>query len=353
MHIKVFGLITLLMGLTIIFFAEGGAMEQALCPPTQPSTFCVLFRSAADASTSSVAFSPDGQWLASGCTDGIVRLWEITTGTVQMIHTLRHTAFVSSVAFSSDSTLLAAGAYDGTVKVWNMVTRQTVTTLSGHTDAVKSVAFSPDGRLLAVGAGGRMVKLWNIRESRQVRSFRYQSLSHTPSWFVYSVVFSPDGKLLATGGEGNMVRLWDIDTGQQLDVLVAHRGMVRAVVFSPNGQLLASISLDGTSILWDVTTRLGVRMRTLKNPLMPPHSSSVRLPVLSAAFSSDGELLATGSWDDKVRLWDVATGSLVHIIRHTDAVSSVAFSSDGQLLASVSDLDRSIRLWFMATPTEE
>jgi WD40 repeat protein len=125
--------------------------------------------------------------------------------------------------------------------------------------------------------------------------------------------------------------------------LTGHTNWVTSVAFSPDGRLLASGSYDRTIKLWDVAS--GSLVRTLKG-----HTSSV----FSVAFSPDGRLLASGSADETIKLWDVASGSLVRTLSgHTGDVTSVAFSPDGRLLASGSgELDKTIKLWEVATGKE-
>ena len=125
-------------------------------------------------------------------------------------------------------------------------------------------------------------------------------------------------------------------------VLEGHTRGVNSVVFSPDGQTLASGSSDDTIRLWDVAT--GAALHTLRG-----QTESVYTIVYSVAFSPDGQTLASGSSDDTIRLWDVATGAALHTLSgHTRDVTSVVFSPDGQTLASGSS-DDTIRLWDVAT----
>ncbi|MCJ1467401.1 hypothetical protein MMC07_006025 [Pseudocyphellaria aurata] len=274
-----------------------------------------------------VVFSPDGQLLASGSHDNTVRLWDPATGDSRA--TLSHTWRVRSIAFSPDGQLLACGAHN-TVRLWDPVTGDSCATLDGHMHSVHLVVFSPDGQLLAVG-GGKTVELWDPVTGNS------RATLEGHSDLVNTIVFSHDGRLLASGSSDNTVILWDLATGDLRATLDGHSGRVTAVVFSPDSQLLASGSFDTTIRLWDPVT--GNSRATLEN------QSNFFCPVETVVFSPDGQLLACGSWEDTVRLWDPVTGDLLSTLEgHSGKILALVFSPDGQLLASGSQ-DRTVRLW--------
>ncbi|KAJ5098832.1 hypothetical protein N7532_005833 [Penicillium argentinense] len=275
----------------------------------------------------SVAFSPDGQLLASGSFDKTIRLWDPSTG--ELRQTLEgHSGLVCSVSFSPDGLHLASGSSDKTVRLWDVNTGELLQTLKGHSDYVQSVSFSPDGQLLASSSSDKTIRLWDASTGEPRQTLK----GHSD--YVQSVSFSPDGQLLASSSSDKTIRLWDASTGEFRQTLEGHSGSVQSVAFSPDNRLLASASFDKTIRLWDART--GELWLTLNG-----HSNSV----WSVAFSPDGRLLASSSNDQTVRLWDTITGELRQTLEgHSDFVQSVAFAPDDQLLASTSS-DKTIRLW--------
>ncbi|KAL4735093.1 hypothetical protein BDV11DRAFT_208812 [Aspergillus similis] len=213
-----------------------------------------------------------------------------------------HSSWVQSLAFSPDGQLLASGSRDHTVRLWDPVKGAESQILEGHLDSVQSVAFSHDGLLLASSSDDGAIRLWDPAKSTELKTFE----SYLDS--IHSVAFSPDGKLLAFGSANGKVSLWNIEKGTESHTLEGHSKSVQSVTFSPDGQWLASGSCDHTVRLWDPAA--GKESHTLEG-----HSDWVQ----SVAFSPDGWLLASSSRDHTVRLWDPAIGKESHTLEgHSD-----------------------------------
>ncbi|MEG5138936.1 MULTISPECIES: NACHT domain-containing protein [unclassified Microcoleus] len=279
----------------------------------------------------SVAFSPDGSVVASGSYDKTIKLWDVNTG--ECLKVLQgHTESVMFVTFNHKGNILASGSFDGTVRLWDIRTGECCKILQNHTKVVLSVVFHPAGEILASGSGDKTVRLWNIGTGECVKTLQ----GHTKN--VFSVAFNSAGEMLASGSGDKTVRLWNIGSGECLKTLEGHLGQVRSVAFSPNDEILASGSYDQTAKLWDIRT--GECLNTLQG-----HCNQVG----SVAFHPAGEILVSGSYDQTLRLWDVNTGECLNTLQgHSTQVRSVAFSPNGEILASGED-EQTVRLWDVNT----
>jgi Tol biopolymer transport system component len=277
-----------------------------------------------------VAWSSDGQLLAVTSQSGI-RLYSMTA--LRQLPRLFQVPNgpTLSAAFSPDGSLMVSGHNDTIVRLWDVATGGLRGLLRGHMQPVRAVAFSPDGSWLASASGNpatnedSTVRLWDVATHTQIAVLQGHSGAVT------SVAFSPDGRLLASGGTDNSVRLWDVASASPGTVLPSHAQPVRAVAFSPDGSWLASAGDDGLVSLWE--TGPGQQV-TLNNTS----------PILALAFSPDGSLLAAaggalaGTGDNRVRLWDLSTSSLIATLGAYDAspdavVTGLNFNADGTLLA--------------------
>ena len=192
-----------------------------------------------------LAFSPDSQWLASGGMTGDVLVRRLPGGEMSRV-LLGLTKAVTTIAISPDGCLLAAGGFDALVKVWDLSQGTLIATLPA-TAGASCAAFSPDGVQLAVASYTNDCVLYDVASWHEKRRLR----GHLGS--VTRVVFSPDGQRLATSSEDGTVRLWDAESGQQTLVLRGHSDIVRSVTFSSDGNRLFSGGWDRSIRIWNAT----------------------------------------------------------------------------------------------------
>ncbi|MDJ0703005.1 MAG: AAA-like domain-containing protein [Leptolyngbyaceae cyanobacterium MO_188.B28] len=277
-----------------------------------------------------IAFSPDGQLVASASLDGDVKLWG--TDGVLMATLKGHSAGVNSVAFSPDGEILASASDDLTIKLWrregdSKASFQAYKTLTGHDDYIQSVAFSPDGELMASGGGDGVIKLWR-REGALVKTLE----AHGDR--VNRIAFSPGGEILASGSDDHTIKLWRQD-GDLLDTFRHHGSRVEGIAFSPDGQTLVSASNDDTIRLW--------RLDGALLDILEGYTEGIRAVAVSPAAGDDLTLASAGE-DGVVQLWRPNNTLLKIITGHVDEVEAVVFSPNGQLIATASD-DRVVKLW--------
>ncbi|PSB58643.1 NACHT domain-containing protein [Chamaesiphon polymorphus] len=258
-----------------------------------------------NSSIRTVAFSPDGQLLASGGSgdNPIIKLWCVRDG--HCCHILTgHTDGLWSVAFSPDGRILASSSSDHTIRLWSTLTGECLQVLTGHTDWVTSVAFIGSPPML-VSASRRTLSFWNIQTGQCIQTLL------GPQQGILSIAANPDGDILASGSIDYTVALWHVKTGECFQVLSGHQAFVRSVALSADGRILASGSYDSTVRLWDVQS--GECLNILRGH---PHSvfAVAFVPHYSTDFANRQLLASTGT-DATIRFWDVATGECVKIIR--------------------------------------
>ncbi|MBE8996897.1 NACHT domain-containing protein [Nostoc sp. LEGE 12447] len=279
----------------------------------------------------SVAFSPNGKLLATGDTNGEIRLYEVANSQ-QLLTCKGHTGWVWSVSFSPDGEILASGSNDQTIKLWDTSTGQCLKTFESHSGGVRSVTFSPDSQVLASGSDDQTVKLWNISTGKCLKTLQENGCS------VWSVAFSPKGDVLVSGNDDYKVRLWDINSNSCIHTLEGHTQRVYSVTFSPDGNTLASASHDQTVKLWGTST--GKCIKTLQG-----HTDLVH----SVIFSVDGSALVSCGDDQTVRVWDFVSGQCLKTLQgHKSRVWSLAICINQNICASSSD-DQTIKLWNIST----
>jgi RNA polymerase sigma factor (sigma-70 family) len=293
-----------------------------------------------------LAFSNDGKILLSGSADAFVGVWDVAARK-ELRRLAAHQTGVSAVGFSSTGTVLSGGSA-AEVYSWDVKTGKEGRGFQTKDGYFGRMAFSPTGKVMASwGRDGNGVGLWDVSTGKELRRLG------SASW-VNAMAFSPDGSLLAVGaGQGPFVTIHEVRTGQLLHQLEVKEWAL-SVAFAPDGRTLASGHDDNKVRIWEVGTG-GLRF-AFDHGCRPA----------ALAFSPDGSLLASacnetgsnpatngftraiglvGKDADKVRIQDALTGARLHTLTgHRGAVVSLAFSPDGRLLASGSN-DTSILLW--------
>ncbi len=278
-------------------------------------------------------FSPDSQHLASGGEDGQIMIWDVNSGESQPV--LNEGGAVWGLAYSPDGSLLASGGADRHISLWDTSTHERITApLEGHQDTVYALAFSPDGKFLASGSADGSINLWDMNTTEINRSQQFEG--HT-NW-VLSLVFDASGTKLASGSADNTIRLWDIEQGAA-QILRAHTDWVRSIAFNDDGTTLASGGADGRILFWDVAT----------GQLIDGILNIGQAPVWDIAYSADSQQLVTGGGTNEAAIWDLhdepALGTLLET--HNEQILSSAFSPDGDIIATTGGLDSDfyVHLW--------
>ena len=285
-----------------------------------------------------VAFSPRDSTLATLCADGLLRFWDVNTrsniGAVSASANRSANRYDGALAFSRDSSWLAfSDARAGWVTISNLATRTTFAT-NAHADYLTGLAFSPDSTLLATRALDGTIKLW------EVGSWRLKhELSHK-GWGWSTVAFSPDGRQLVTTSIDQLWKLWDIESGRLLHAEKSLLGNPTAAVFLSDGKTIAVASGDHTISLWQPTAEGWKKRAVLKG----------RSPPLSLALSPDGTELASGGGQD-VRLWSTTPPAEPSDWMPLSESEFKCLSTDGRafLLALTNGV---IELWDSATLTK-
>ena len=259
-------------------------------------------------------FSSDDRLVAAATSQGPVHLFEAQTG--RLVRTLTgHADQVGDVAFAPDGARCVTAGYDHRLRLWDLASGRCLAVLDGHEGAVTQVAYTPDGAYLVSLSGipqesgvpsDHTLRVWDADtgEPRAVLNGHSDMSS--------AMAISPDGRLVASGSRDGTARLWSLPDGAMLAVM-DHPGTVHSVTFSPDGRRLLTtfdpgeIRVEPASGAWIWSVERGERLTSLEGQ---GHRA-----VYSADWSRDGALIATGSYDHGVRLYDAATGERTALLR--------------------------------------
>jgi WD40 repeat protein len=317
-----------------------------------------------------LAFAPDGAQLASANDAGDVRLYDLA-GEAKQLSLTGHVCEILSVACSPNGELVATGDVDGVIRLWEASAGVLVHRLTADRDWVRSLAFDAAGRLLAAAVGGR-VQVWDVssgikrvatvgdgRRVMTATAFAAAAAGHPRlvtadaddqlvTWDIIdgkrvaggewasSVAVDPSGTVIVGLGSDGLVRKWELGSGLTAPrVFGPSVDRPRCVALRPDGQVIAAAGSDGVITLWnaaDASRPVSAR---------PGHDGTVR----ALAFSPNGALLASVGDDGTLRLWDAADAAPAWTLAdRSGVVRALAFSADGTTLVTVGD-DGGINRW--------
>jgi WD40 repeat protein len=277
----------------------------------------------------SVAVTSAGTYLAAGCSDSRLLLWQGKDGQVLM-NQPAHQGAVTGLAFHPTNSQLATVGKDGMLRLFAVPPGPT--RLVRHPEAVRAAVLSSDGKRLATGSADKTIRLYKLDN---LNNPERQFTGHTAA--VNALALTGDGKTLISGGDDEVLRFWNLAKGEQSATVGAHAGPISSVL-ALGGDRVLSTSTDGSIKLWQTSPTSSTRV-------VFTHADVVH----SAALSPDGTRLATGSADKQVRTWNLATGQLERTLTGpTLGILCVAYSARGDRLLAGS-VDKSIFIWETAS----
>jgi predicted NACHT family NTPase len=279
----------------------------------------------------SIAFTSDGQILATGDGNGSIRLWDVINGKELRILS-EHSDLVWSIAFSKDNKLLASASNDKKLVIWNVETGQCLTINIEQSGGCYSVKFHPLNSSVISSCIDGTIRIWDSNSGVHIATLE----GHTA--VVRSICLDQSGSILVSGGSDGTVRVWSLESGQCIRIHTSDSRIIRQVIISPDGQTIAFDDYKSIFLQSINGNSLGI---------LEGHDDWV----YSMAFSQDGNFLASGSRDTKVKIWDVASRTCVATLEgHTNTVHAAAFSPT-QLIVATGGFDSSLRLWDITSAT--
>lgn len=270
-----------------------------------------------------LAYSPDGQLLATGGTDSQVHVWDIADGGQKI--TLKTRKWPRALCFSPDGKTLITAGKDERLKKWNLQTGELIYAQKGHRAQIVSVDISPDGKYIATGGADGKVIVWDFATGNALKEFR----AHHDN--VNAVCFHPGSQQLATGSADKYIIEWSLPSGKQIRKFKAHKSWIRALAYSPDGSLLASAGDDKNILIW-------------KNGVQNNSFLAHRDWIQTLSFSPDGNYLLSGSHDKYFILWELPSGKITYKQKLTGKVMDVLFSPDGKTMAAA-DFSTKVQVW--------
>ncbi|MEM1067511.1 MAG: protein kinase [Planctomycetota bacterium] len=300
------------------FFAFGDAAGRIqLWDATSRRRVCDL--DGHQTSIESLAFHPNGEFLASCSEDGIVRIWNvIEQREVRSKADCHDEGTIYALAYSPDGTSLATCGDDLLLRIWSSEDFEMTGEFSGHTRPIRSLAFSPDGQSIVSGSSDRRLKIWDLKTGKEKH--------HLPghNGMVLSVCFSPSGQYVISGANDETIRIWSTESGKQVAIINGHRDGVQAVTMLDDERTIVAGDRSGQLRLW----RISGRRITDQYQIEYLHFESVRLAPngrIWAGLRDNGDVLVRDLAMQRTTVID----QWEHFEYHDGRRESLAFSPDG------------------------
>lgn len=274
-----------------------------------------------------VNFSPDGRYAISGGRDKSARVWDVTTG--KELHRFMHKGAVWAVAISGDSRRALTGTSSNEMALWDLENGQKIREFTGHTRAVRCLRFSPNGKRAASGSYDKKLRLWEVETGKLL----YAQQEHVAG--IMCLDYANNGSSIITSGSKNdrTVRLWEAETGKLLKTLSGHEERIMGTAFSNDCQWIASGAWDQTVRVWDRQSGREVQQFSLK------------VKVNKVRFTPSGKQIIAGCYDGIARLLDRKSGKVLHQYNgHSKAIKSVAMHPNGKQFLT-GGADHQVLLW--------
>ena len=291
---------------------------------------------------SGVAWSPNGQRIASASSDGTVQVWDAASGSHALTYR-GHTSDVLTVAWSHDGRYLASGSADNSVQIWNASTGARILTYRGHSSVITGVTWSGDDRYLASCDVAGSMQVWQAADGKRLTttSSLGSAKGNSPAW--NAVAWSPVGNKIAAASTGSVL-IQDALTGKNANNY-GTGGAINSVAWSPDGASIAFSSGGDALAIWSVAQKRETNLLT----------GGTNGDIYATAWSPNGKLIATGNADGLVEVWDASTGHLLSTYRgHVDfypghfgsgyAINSLTWSPDSTHVASAAN-DKTVQVW--------
>ncbi|KAJ3228540.1 hypothetical protein HDU78_009738 [Chytriomyces hyalinus] len=307
--------------------------EDSTKPTCFPPSVAVRKIALHDGDINCIAVNRDGSLIATGGNDKKLIITDTSTGSVRtsLIGSLQS---VMSANFSLDGDLIMGTSNDNSVKIWSLSTNRLRHTLTGHIGKVFSAQFTDSTNRVISGSHDRTIKIWDLNKGYCLKTiFTLSSCNDLD-------LLDGEGTLIVSGHLDNNLRVWDTRTGNLVrEVSGLHSGQISGVTIAPNRNYLLTTSRDNLLKLVDI--------RTFETVASYQHENfRIGMNWTSSCFSSDGSLVASGSFDGSMYIWNTETSKVEKILKeHKSAICGVVWNPRGGASCFSAEKERGVVFW--------